>query len=76
MQVTWEFDLDLFRVDRKVYSILDLIGDIGGFYDGLVILFTLILAAIHFNSLDHYMIEHLFVKEEESATRKTGSNST
>jgi len=30
MQVTFEFDLDLHRIDRDVYSILDWIGDMGG----------------------------------------------
>lgn len=57
MTVTWEFDLDLHRVDRDVYSLLDWIGDIGGLNEGLMIIFGVVLGLLQFNMLDHYMIE-------------------
>ena len=46
MQVTFELDLDLHRVDRSVYSVLDWIGDIGGLEQGLMICFGMVLAFI------------------------------
>ena len=57
MTVVWEFDLDLHRVDRDVYSILDWIGDIGGLNEGLMIICGVLLGFLQFNMLDHYMIE-------------------
>ena len=57
MTVVWEFDLDLHRVDRDVYSILDWIGDIGGLNEGLMIICGILLGFLQFNMLDHYMIE-------------------
>ena len=57
MQVTYEFDLNLYRVDREVYSFLDWIGDIGGLMEGLILFFGLVLAAVQFNKFDHFMIE-------------------
>ena len=29
--ITFEFDLNLYRIDRDTYSLLDWLGDIGGF---------------------------------------------
>lgn len=43
MQITFEFDLTLYRVDRDVYSILDWVGDLGGLSEGLIIMFTILL---------------------------------
>ena len=44
MQITFEFDLTLYRVDRDVYSILDWVGDLGGLSEGLVIMLSFIYA--------------------------------
>ena len=47
-QITFEFDLNLYRIDRDVYSILDLIGDVGGLNEGLAILLGLTLGFLNF----------------------------
>ena len=60
MQVTYEFDLNLYRVDRDVYSLLDWIGDIGGVMEGLVVIMGVLLGALQFNKFNHYMIEQLY----------------
>ena len=57
MQVTWEFDLNLYRVDRDVYSILDWIGDVGGLSEGLVIGLGAILTLLNFKRFEHFLIE-------------------
>ena len=61
--MTYEFDLNLYRIDRDVYSVLDWIGDVGGLFEGLVILFSALVALANFNSLDHYLIEGLYKKQ-------------
>ena len=58
--VTIEFNLNLYHVERDVYSALDWIGDVGGLNEGLSIAFAAILVLINFNSFDHYLIESLY----------------
>lgn len=62
MQVTWEFDLTLYGVDRDVYSILDWVGDVGGLFEGLRLGFFVLVNLCNFKALDHYLIEHLYRK--------------
>ena len=62
LQVTYEFDLDLYRIDRDVYSILDWIGDVGGLREGLFLFLSIILGFMNFNKFEHFMIEHLYQK--------------
>ena len=57
LQITWEFDLNLYRVDRDVYSILDWIGDVGGLSEGLVIGLGAILTLLNFKRFEHFLIE-------------------
>ena len=65
VQVTFEFDLTLYRIDRDVYSLLDLIGDLGGLAEGLFIILAIILGLLTFNDFDHFLIEHLYGKYDE-----------
>ena len=65
MQVTFEFDLDLYMIDRDVYSILDWIGDIGGLSQGLAIIFAYLIGLVKFNEFQHFMIENLYRKKDE-----------
>ena len=44
MQVTIEFDLTLYQIDRDVYSILDLVGDLGGLHQGVFLMCQTLLA--------------------------------
>ena len=55
-QLTFEFDLTLWRVDRDVYSLLDWIGDIGGLNEGIFVGLTVLLTFFQFHRFDHYMI--------------------
>lgn len=60
-QISFEFDLTLYRVDRDVYSILDWIGDVGGLNEGLFLFFHIILIFSQFYDLEHFLIERLFI---------------
>ena len=62
MQVTFEFDLNLYRVDRDIYSVLDWVGDVGGLYEGIYLSLYVILIFTQFHDFDHFMIELLFTK--------------
>ena len=60
LQITFEFDLTLYRIDRDVYSILDWVGDVGGLNEGLYLFFKMILLFCQFNELHHFLIERLY----------------
>ena len=45
MQVTFEFDLTLYRIERDVYSFLDWVGDVGGLFEGLYLILKVVLVA-------------------------------
>lgn len=62
LQITFEFDLTLYKIDRDVYSVLDWFGDVGGLYEGLYRLFNFIVALFYYRALEHYLIENLFLK--------------
>lgn len=73
MQVTYEFDLNLYRIDRDVYSLLDWIGDVGGLNEGLGIMLTLILSIVNFNNFEHYLVKHLYRKPEDPISDETST---
>ena len=60
LQVSYEFDLTLHRIDRDVYSILDWIGDVGGLNEGLFLFFSVILAYFQFYDLENFLVDRLF----------------
>ena len=78
MQVTFEFDLNLYRIDRAIYSILDWISDIGGLKDGIILIIKALIPIMNFKTFEHFLIEHLFVKRDlepcqENSDTKTDS---
>jgi len=60
VQISFEFDLNLYRVDRDVYSVLDWVGDMGGLNEGLYLGMKVILMFFQFYEFDHYLIERLY----------------
>ena len=78
MQVQWEFDLTLYRIDRDVYSILDWIGDVGGLSEGLVIGLGAALSLVNFYRFDHYLIEQLYLTkgDQDHEINKLKANQT
>ena len=62
LQITFEFDLTLYRIDRNVYSTLDWIGDVGGLSEGLYIILNILLGLFQYKALEHFLIERLFLK--------------
>ena len=72
ISITFERELNLKAIDRQVYNLLDLIGDIGGLGEGLFFMAFTLLGVIHFGSLDNWIIRELF---RVSKTRKNDENS-
>ena len=63
--MTYEFDLDLHRIDRDVYSILDWIGDVGGLREGLFIILSMVLGFLNYSTFEHFMIKNLYQKRDK-----------
>ena len=74
LQITYEFDLNLYRIDRDVYSILDLIGDLGGLAEGLFLILATLISALTYRKFDHFMIEFLYGKYENVSDDKEKSD--
>ena len=52
--------LDLIVYERQVYTLFDMLADIGGLSSILVTFIKLLLAAWNYNSLDNLMVSRLF----------------
>ena len=60
VQITFEFDLNLHRIDRDVYSFLDWVGDVGGLNEGLYLGLKVVLIFFQFHDFEHFLIERLY----------------
>ena len=52
--------MNLATVDREVYTGLDWVGDLGGLFDGLKLMFSSVLAILTYKNYDTYMVAKLF----------------
>ena len=48
--IVFEFDLNLYRIDREAYNLLDWLGDIGGLKEALTIILTLVFAIFNYHT--------------------------
>ena len=58
--ISYEFDLNLYRVDRDAYNILDWLGDIGGLKEALTIVLSTFIAVFNYNTFENYMVGQLY----------------
>lgn len=58
--ISYEFDLNLYRVDRDAYNILDWLGDIGGLKEALTIVLSTFIAVFNYNTFENYMVAQLY----------------
>ena len=65
--ITYEFDLNLTRIDRETYNLLDWLGDLGGLKEALMIIFGTIYSMINYHSFDDYLVSKLFRPESSLA---------
>ena len=60
LSVTIERNLDIMHYERSVYTMLELISDVGGFNGALILLLALLSQIWNFNNFDNFMVTRLF----------------
>ena len=60
-------DLNLMTYERTLYTLFDLLSDVGGLSGILVTIFSVIISIWNYNSLENLLVSNLFnIKNEES----------
>ena len=58
--VSFEFDLDHWRIDRETYNLLDWLGDLGGLREALIIILGAMYSFFNFRNFQDYLVSKLF----------------
>ena len=76
ISVSYELYLNLTVIDRQAYSILDLLGDVGGLGEALVYIFTFMLAFVNYGKFNTMLSRFLYMAsiKDESSSGDDGSN--
>ena len=74
MVLTYEFDMNMYVINRDTYTLLDWLGDIGGLGEGLAIIFGAIIALFNYNTFEDHLVRQLYRKEtqKDRLSRKSG----
>ena len=60
ISVTIERNLNIWHYERSVYTMLELISDVGGFSSALIVVLALTSKLWNFNNFDNFMVSRLF----------------
>ena len=63
--LVYEFDLNLYRIDREAYNLLDWLGDLGGLKEALLIIFWFIISVFNYHTFDDYLVSKLYRQEKK-----------
>ena len=74
VSVTIEVDMSLTVIERKIYTLFDLLSEIGGLSQILALIVTAVVACWNYNSFDNMMVTNLF-KVQKSRDKLKGSDS-
>ena len=69
--ITYELSRDLRIVRRKVYGILDFLGDIGGLAGALRALFAALIIIFQYKAAVHYAANRLYLADKKEQGDKT-----
>ena len=58
--VTYSVNLDKILINRQVYNVLDMLGDIGGLQYALIIILTFIVMLFNFNETENFLVSEMF----------------
>ena len=72
ISVTIEMDLNLMTYERTLYTMFDLLSDVGGLSGILVTIFTIIMTIWNYNSFDNMMVANLFNIKAKDAEEDFG----
>ena len=61
--ITFEFDLNLYKIDRDPYSLLDWLGDVGGFQSAVILLLGMIFSLFNYHTFEDHMVTQLYRAE-------------
>ena len=61
--ISYEFDLNLYRIDREAYNLLDWLGDLGGLREALIIIFAYTTGLFNYHQFEDFMVSHLYRAE-------------
>ena len=62
--ISYEMDLDMISYDRRIYSVLDLVSDVGGLAGALFAAVRIICLVLRFYELEWYLVSKLYTKNE------------
>ena len=60
VSVTLEMNLNVMNYERKVYTIIDMLSDIGGLTGIIATMFGIMNATWNYNAFDNFMVSRLF----------------
>ena len=58
--IAYEFDLNLYRIDREAYNLLDWLGDIGGLLEALLIILGFVFGVFKYHAFEDYLVSQLY----------------
>ena len=58
--VSFEADLNYYRIDREAYNLLDWLGDLGGLKEALILIFAFIFATLKYGAFENFLVEQLY----------------
>ena len=53
-------NLDKILINRQVYNVFDMLGDIGGLQYALIIILTFIVMLFNFNATENFLVSEMF----------------
>ena len=71
--VTFELSLHLDVYERQVFSLLDILSDIGGLYGALKVIFYIVITFFQWNGHHMFLMKDMFNAEEKSVKSMTPS---
>ena len=74
--MTYELDLNYYHIHREVYNMLDMLGDIGGLQYALILAFSFLLALLHFQKMENYLVSQMFQVVDQKTMKPHGQKVT
>ena len=65
---------DMIMIERTVFNVFTLLGDIGGFYGLLISIFATIHGILNYNKTENYIVQQLYRSEGEEKSRSEPFN--
>ena len=66
--IAYEFDLNMYRIDREVYNLLDWLGDLGGLKEALMIVLGFMFGLFNYHAFEDYLVSQLYKSETKRSS--------